>query len=100
MWQKNKLRQLFLLNKSFLHNLWKNDVSAKNILAGASIAQINLILKICHLIAIGEIPISSGTFQNLKKSKKASYFNTTFKTKKNIHFLLREDRTHKIDALV
>ena len=85
--EKKILSKLYLCNKKY---------EKKKILENASDKQLNIILRILHLIVKGEIPLKSFHFHAIKKSKRLPFI---LSLKKNINSLLDGNRNAKVKFL-
>lgn len=85
-YDKTFLRQLFLRHKLFLKNLYEGQaLTNSNTLSFASDTSLNVIIRVLHLIANGEIPMRKDDFEVLKKAKKFLFLRRKFE--KNSAFI-------------
>ena len=100
MFDKSELRRSMLLEKSYLHDLFSsNDLSVGQVLASASLLQLNILLKILHFVTVGDIPLSKEAIEKLTKSKKAHFLTRSFKDRKKVRTFVNGSRANKIAVL-
>jgi hypothetical protein len=92
------LLSLFLTEKGFLKKLYKSEESPKRLLLIANDKSLNVIIKILHLIAIGEISLRSSDASSLKKSLRMKKL-TQFESKTYFLKILNGSREDKIKSL-
>ena len=94
------LRSEFLLAKTFLHLLYANNPRKNTAqIANATEKQLNILIKICHLIANGRISIRSSDFTALQNSKRHKLFHNQFYKRDNFLSLLKSSKQIKINEL-
>lgn len=88
------LRSLFLKEKGFLKQLYNNETQA---LINANDRALDVLIRILHLISVGEIPLKAQDKSVLKnKLNSLSHFNS----KKVLHqMLFKDNRETKIKHL-
>jgi len=89
-----------LLEKSFLSDVYhSSNLTISTILQSANIFQINIVLKVIHFVASGDIPIHSKVIEDLEKSRKAGFLHKNFKNKTVVKKLLSQKREEKLAIL-
>lgn len=94
------LKSEFLNVKSFLYELYSNNPRS-NIaqISHATDEKLNVLIKILHLICIGEIHLRKVDYGLLKKSKRLQFLKTHFNTKVSYVRLLKAPREQKVTVL-
>jgi hypothetical protein len=92
------LRSLFLMHKGFLKKLYKSEEPPKRLLLVGNDNSLNVLIRILHLIAIGEISLRSSDSSILKKSLRLKKL-TKFESKVYFWKLLNASREDKIKTL-
>lgn len=95
--QPDVLRPKMLLYKPFLAALYKCQSSrkAKKILNFSQESELQLLIKLIHLISSGEIPLYSSQFKKISSSKKVPVLHK-LSTKKHTYSLLKSSREAKL----
>jgi len=80
--EKARVRQLLFQNSGLLKRLsaLTNGAGVYEILAGAELAQINLVGYVLHLVCIGAIPISRANFELLHEHRRRKVLTDTFQS--------------------
>ena len=99
--ERSKLRNLMLLNKNFLAELYKspNPSITKKTLSFASNLQLRIVIHILHCLSKGWIPLKRQQFDSLHKAKKTRYLNDQFLKKTSVNKLLRSERKDQLEVL-
>ena len=101
MFDKFEVRRSMLIEKPFLNDMFQsNQYTSPNIIAGATIFQINLLIRLLHFVTIGAIPLSKSSLEKLKISRKASFMHKQFKLQSSVKRLLANDRKTKVSILM
>lgn len=83
------LRNEFLKEKEFLHFLYSNSPRKnKKKIDKASVKQLNILIKIFHLICNGQISLKSSDAPTFKKSRRLFLFHDTFEKRDNFLSIL------------
>lgn len=94
------LRSEFLSEREFLHFLYSSKARKIPLkLSKATEKQLNILIKICHLISVGRISIRQIDFETLKKSKRLNFFTSHFNRRDNFLSILSASRDTKIKEL-
>lgn len=94
------LKSEFLNVKSFLYELYiGNPRSNSTKISQATDQKLNVVIKILHLICIGEIHLRRDDYNALKKSKRLNFLKSNFNTKINYVRLLNGPREQKVNVL-
>ena len=97
---KTFLRQLFLRHKLFLKNLYEGQsLTNINTIGFASDTALNVLVRLLHLIANGEIPMRSVDFDLLKKSKRLVFLRSKFESNAAFIQTFKLQREFKISIL-
>ena len=88
------LRHQFLHHKSFLHKLYRQQDVFK-LLNHASDEELNLLLKLLHLVALGIIPLHAKHNEILQRSKRQNKL-LEFESKPTLRSALSSDRDSKL----
>jgi len=91
------LRQMFLTQKGFLKNLQSGEQTQK-VLVTANDHALDVLIRILHLIANGEIHIKKGFEEGVKKSHRTKRL-MQFESKKNFWRILNDSRANKLEIL-
>jgi hypothetical protein len=90
------LRNEFLKEKEFLHSLYSNGPRKnKKKIDNASLRQLNILIKISHLISNGQIGIKSSDAPTFKKSRRQILFHDTFEKRDNFLSILNAPEESK-----
>jgi len=97
---KSALRSSLLANKRFFAELYQsNRLVSKKLLGGASEWQLKTLIKLLHMLAVGEVPIAYEKYEKVHFSRKCKYLSNTFGSLNKISLLLSAQRIEKLDAL-
>ena len=89
------LRHQFLHHKAFLHKLYhQRDVF--KLLNHASDEELNLLLKLLHLVALGVIPLNTKLHQEILRRSKRQSKLMEFESKPYFRTALSADRNSKL----
>lgn len=100
MWSKADLRRSMLLEKVFLSNIHHSSpLTVSTILAAATNLQINVLIRVLHFVASGQIPVDSKLIEKLSSSRKTGYLHKNFKGKNIVKNLLGSNREAKLAVL-
>jgi hypothetical protein len=99
--QKEKLRQQLIVEKDFFENLHtcSSPLKVRHTLNISSKHQLQLLAKIIHLVASGDIPLKRAQFDKIQKSKKLTFINNEFERVKDLEKLLTSKRPELISTL-
>ena len=91
------LRSLMINHKGFLKNLYTGN-SPINFKAidNASDRQLNIVIRILHLIANGVIPIKAAQFKIVKTSKRFKLLREKFESSRSFNQILNTNVTDKV----
>ena len=89
------LRHQFLHHKSFLHKLYRQQDVLKS-LNHASDEELNLLLKLLHLVALGVIPLNTKLHQEILRRSKRQSKLMEFESKPYFRTALSADRNSKL----
>jgi len=92
------LRSLFEFHKGFLKKLYAGEESPHHVLSVSSDRSLDVLIRILHLIAIGEIVLRRKDSSILKNSRKLKTLQK-FESKKNLLHYLNESRETKLKLL-
>lgn len=93
------LRNEFINEKQFLHFLYSNTRKNADKISKASDRQLNILIKICHLISSGGISIRDKDFNALKASRRLNLFTSLFDKRDNLLSILSASKETKIKEL-
>lgn len=94
------LKSEFLNVKSFLYDLYTgNPRQNASRISNAVECKLNVLIKILHLICIGEIHLRKSDHETIKKSKRLNFLKINFNSKINFLRLLNSPREQKIIVL-
>ena len=100
MWSKAELRRSMLLEKAFLSNIHQSSaLTISNTLAAATNFQLNVLIKVLHFVASGQIPVCSNLIENLSLSRKTGYLHKNFRSRAIVRTLLSGNRQTKLVIL-
>ena len=91
------LRHQFLHHKAFLHKLYRQQNVFK-VLNHASDEELNLLLKLLHLVALGVIPLSSKHLEIVQPSKRPNKLEA-FESKPTLRTALSSERDIKLNLV-
>ena len=91
------LRHQFLHHKAFLHKLYRQQNVFK-VLNHASDEELNLLLKLLHLVALGVIPLSSKHLEIVQRSKRQNKLEE-FESKPTLRTALSSERDIKLNLV-
>ena len=92
------LRHQFLHHKAFLHKLYhQRDVF--KLLNHASDEELNLLLKLLHLVALGVIPLNTKLHQEILRRSKRQTKLMEFESKPFFRTALSSDRDSKLKLI-
>lgn len=95
---KTYLRHLLVKNKDFLKKLYEQQNCSKTIYL-ASDEALNVLVKVLHLISLGEIELINEKDKNdILQSKKKTYF-LSLQNRQKLHSVLKSPRAEKIKFL-
>ena len=89
------LRHQFLHHKAFLHKLYRQQNVFK-VLNHASDEELNLLLKLLHLVALGVIPLNTKLHQEILRRSKRQSKLMEFESKPYFRTALSADRNSKL----
>lgn len=91
------LRSLMINHKGFLKNLYTGNSSINfKAIDNASDRQLNIVIRILHLIANGVIPIKAAQFKIVKTSKRFKLLRAKFESSRSFNQLLNTNVTDKV----
>lgn len=94
------LKSEFLNVKSFLYELYTGNPRQNATKINNAVEQkLDVLIKILHLICIGEIHLRKVDHETIKKSKRLNFLKQHFNTKLNFHRLLTSPREQKVIVL-
>ena len=98
---RETMKSLLIRDKGFLHELYEGPNPLKNnrVLAGASDAQLNTLIKFLHFLSNGEITMKRENFEIIEKSHKLKLIKARVEKKKNLNMLLKSERKEKLKFL-
>jgi hypothetical protein len=91
------LRHTFLHHKAFLHQLYQQKNVLK-LLNHASDEELNLLLKLLHLVAVGVLPLSSQHQEIMHRSKREKKL-MEFESKTTLRSALAAERDSKLKLI-
>lgn len=98
--KKQKAKELFLRDKSFLKELYKaGALQIKSFLNYASDSQLKTLVYYIHFLASGLIPFKKSLFKILKRLDKIPFLHKHFSKVAVFRKFLKEDRKHKVSLL-
>ena len=97
----NQLREQMLVEKGFLRSLYDaiSLQKRKDLLSFGSVVQINLVLKICHELCNGNIPLDKKHFSEITRRKKIGILMKGLQRNTDYRNLLLSSRTDKLTYL-
>ena len=101
MWTTDKLREVMLLFKPTLLNLFniKNGMQAKKLIQNAPDRFLVCLLYILYNISIGRIKLHRPSYPSLFKSKRASVLAKKLNTKQKLRKLIDTERSSQVKFL-
>lgn len=97
-----RLRVEMLAEKGFLKSLFDANnclQKTKDLLSFGSISQINLVIKICHELSTGNIPLKKDIFRAITQRRKLSYLMNGVEKNTDFNNLLISSREDKLTYL-
>jgi hypothetical protein len=91
------LRHMLIQHKSFLNNLFK-QTNVINILNHASDSELNLLLKLLHLINLGQLPLKKSHHEVIVRSRREKKLEQ-FESRRFLVEKLKSSREHKLKLL-
>lgn len=94
------LKSEFLNVKSYLYELYEGNPrrNARKLLNSTN-EKLDTLIKILHLICVGEIHLRKVDYETLKRSKRLNYLKSHFNTKLNYLHSLNAPREEKVNIL-
>jgi len=94
---KPYLRSLFLQEKHILKSIYdsSDEIQLAKLIKNLEESHINVILRICHLIASHEISLSKEGGKIIIAKKKMKLFLSNFKSTKSFNYLIETSRNQK-----
>ena len=100
MWSKAELRRSMLLEKGFLSDIHHaSALTIPSVLAAATNLQINILIKVVHFLASGQIPVNPELIEKLSQSRKTGVLHKNFRGKAVVKNLLGGTRQAKLAIL-
>ena len=94
------LRSIMIHHKDFLKKLYTgNSLMNLELLSGANDRQLNVVIRILHLIANGAIAMKSAQFKIVKTSKRFKLLRNQFESSQAFNKILNTDKTDKATRL-
>jgi hypothetical protein len=95
------LRAQLLNEKHFFENLFTahTPLQVRHVLNVSSEKQLQLLVKVIHLVSAGDIPLKQNEFDKIKKSKKLNFINNHFEREKDYKKVLDYSRRELITIL-
>ena len=91
------LRSLMINHKGFLKNLYTgNSLINFKAIDNASDRQLNIVIRILHLIANGVIPMKAAQFKIVKTSKRFKLLRAKFESSRSFNQILNTNVTDKV----
>ncbi len=91
------LRSLMINHKSFLKNLYTgNNLLNFKTIENANDRQLNIVIRILHLIANGVIPMKAAQFKIVKSSKRFKLLRAKFESSRAFNEILNTNVTDKV----